>query len=111
MTREEMNRELDQRGRAPGRPFRANQLRRTRKDLLDAAARLTRQGRNPSLDEVAAEAMVSLATAYRHFPDVSTVLSKPRSTSTHRRPNRCSAAGFLTTRCRASSGSTGRFTT
>ena len=74
MTREEMNRALDQRGRVPGRPFRANQLRRTRKDLLEAAARLTRQGRNPRLDEVAAEAMVSLATAYRHFPDVSTVL-------------------------------------
>jgi AcrR family transcriptional regulator len=54
-----------------GRP---NQLRRTRKDLLQAAARLTRQGRNPSLDEVAEEAMVSRATAYRHFPDVSALL-------------------------------------
>ena len=53
---------------------RANQLRRTRKDLLEAAARLTRQGRNPSLDEVAAEAMVSRATAYRHFPDLSALL-------------------------------------
>lgn len=53
---------------------RANQLRRTRKDLLQAAARLTRQGRNPSLDEVAAEAMVSRATAYRHFPDVNALM-------------------------------------
>ena len=53
---------------------RANQLRRTRKDLLQAAARLTRQGRNPSLEEVAEEAMVSRATAYRHFPDVNALI-------------------------------------
>lgn len=53
---------------------RSNQLRRTRKDLLQAAARLARQGLNPSLEEVAEEAMVSRATAYRHFPDVSALL-------------------------------------
>lgn len=53
---------------------RANQLRRTRKDLLQAAARLTSQGRNPSLEEIAEEAMVSRATAYRHFPDVAALL-------------------------------------
>ena len=53
---------------------RANQLLRTRKDLLQAAARLTRQGRNPTLEEIAEEAMVSRATAYRHFPDVSALL-------------------------------------
>ena len=53
---------------------RANQLRRTRKDLLQAAARLTRLGHQPSLDEVAAEAMVSRATAYRHFPDLNALL-------------------------------------
>jgi len=53
---------------------RANQLRRTRKDLLQAAARLTSQGRNPSLEEIAGEAMVSRATAYRHFPDVTALL-------------------------------------
>lgn len=53
---------------------RVNQLRRTRKDLLNAAARLTRQGRHPSLEEVAEEAMVSRATAYRHFPDVGALL-------------------------------------
>jgi len=54
-----------------GRP---NQLRRTRKDLLQAAARLTRRGHNPSLEEVAEEAMVSRATAYRHFPDVNALI-------------------------------------
>lgn len=53
---------------------RANQLRRTRKDLLQAAARLTSQGRNPGLEEIAEEAMVSRATAYRHFPDVTALL-------------------------------------
>jgi AcrR family transcriptional regulator len=53
---------------------RANQLRRTRKDLLQAAARLAREGRSPNLDEVAAAAMVSRATAYRHFPDVNALL-------------------------------------
>lgn len=53
---------------------RSNQLRRTRKDLLQAAARLVRKGSNPSLEEVAEEAMVSRATAYRHFPDVSALL-------------------------------------
>jgi AcrR family transcriptional regulator len=56
---------------ATGRP---NQLLRTRKDLLQAAARLARKGRSPSLEEVAEEAMVSRATAYRHFPDVSALL-------------------------------------
>ncbi|SEA19912.1 TetR/AcrR family transcriptional regulator [Variovorax sp. YR216] len=50
-----------------GRP---NQRRRTRKDLLQAAARLMKQGRKPSLEEIAEEAAVSRATAYRYFPNV-----------------------------------------
>ncbi len=53
---------------------RANQLRRTRKDLLQAAARLVREGRHPTLEEVAEAAMVSRATAYRHFPDLRALL-------------------------------------
>ncbi len=53
---------------------RVNQLRRTRNDLLQAAARLAREGRSPSLEEVAEAAMVSRATAYRHFPDVNALL-------------------------------------
>jgi AcrR family transcriptional regulator len=56
---------------SPGRP---NQRRRTRKDLLQAATRLVRQGRKPSLEEIAEEAMVSRATAYRYFPKVDTLL-------------------------------------
>ena len=50
-----------------GRP---NQRRRTRKDLLMAAARLMKQGRKPSLEEIAEEALISRATAYRYFPNV-----------------------------------------
>ena len=54
-----------------GRP---NQKRRTRKDLLQAAARLMKQGGKPSLEEVAEEALVSRATAYRYFPSIEAVL-------------------------------------
>jgi AcrR family transcriptional regulator len=53
---------------------RANQRRRTRKDLLQAAARVMKQGRNPSLEEIADEAMVSRATAYRYFSGVEALL-------------------------------------
>jgi len=54
-----------------GRP---NQRRRTRKDLLQAASTLMKQGRNPSLEDVAGEALVSRATAYRYFPSVEALL-------------------------------------
>jgi AcrR family transcriptional regulator len=53
---------------------RANQRRRTRRELLEAAARLTREGRKPTLDEVAEAALVSRATAYRYFPSVEALL-------------------------------------
>lgn len=53
---------------------RANQKRRTRKDLLQAAARLMKEGRTPSLEEIAEEALVSRATAYRYFPNVEALL-------------------------------------
>lgn len=56
---------------AIGRP---NQRRRTRKDLLQAAARLMKQGRLPSIEDVAEEALVSRATAYRYFPSVEALL-------------------------------------
>ena len=53
---------------------RRNQRSRTRKDLLEAAARLVKQGRTPSLEEIAEEALVSRATAYRYFPNVEALL-------------------------------------
>lgn len=54
-----------------GRP---NQKTRTRKDLLQAASRLIKQGRTPTLEEVAEGALVSRATAYRYFPSVEALL-------------------------------------
>jgi AcrR family transcriptional regulator len=53
---------------------RSNQRRRTRKDLLEAAAHLMRQGVSASLEEVAEEALVSRATAYRYFPSIEALL-------------------------------------
>lgn len=52
----------------------SNQELRTRKDLLLAAGRLIKEGRKPTMDEVAQEALVSRATAYRHFPSVDALL-------------------------------------
>src|SRR6188508_3227022 len=59
---------------APETGRRTNQRQRTRKDLLRAAARLLESGRAPTMDEVAEEAMVSRATAYRYFPTVEALL-------------------------------------
>ena len=53
---------------------RALQKKRTRQALLDAAARLMREGRDPSLDEVIETAMVSRATFYRYFAGVEPLL-------------------------------------
>lgn len=53
---------------------RRNQKTRTRKDLLQAAARLLKEGRTPTLDEVAEEALVSRATAYRYFPSIESLM-------------------------------------
>lgn len=52
----------------------SNRELRTRKDLLRAASLLMKQGRRPSMEEVAAEALVSRATAYRHFANVDALL-------------------------------------
>lgn len=52
----------------------SNQELRTRKDLLSAASRLMKQGRTPTMEEVAEEALVSRATAYRHFPKIEALL-------------------------------------
>ncbi|MDB5422785.1 MAG: transcriptional regulator, TetR family [Phenylobacterium sp.] len=49
---------------------RPNQRKRTRKDLLEAASRLMRRGEKPGLEEIAEEALVSRATAYRYFPSL-----------------------------------------
>lgn len=59
----------------PGGP-RANQKRRTRRALLQAAARLLKAGRKPTVAEVAEEALVSRATAYRYFPTADALLAE-----------------------------------
>lgn len=48
---------------------RHNQKQRTRQALLDAAITLAKEGRQPSIAEVADAARVSPATAYRYFPN------------------------------------------
>lgn len=49
---------------------------RMRKQLLEAAARLLKNGHRPSIDDVAREAMVSRATVYRYFPSVEAMLAE-----------------------------------
>jgi AcrR family transcriptional regulator len=57
-------------------PARANQRYRTRKDLLAAAGRLMKDGRKPTLEDVAEAALVSRATAYRYFPSIEALLAE-----------------------------------
>ena len=53
---------------------RANQKLRTRTAIVQAAAELSRTGREVSMPEVARAALVSEATAYRYFPDLASLL-------------------------------------
>jgi AcrR family transcriptional regulator len=71
-----MDRDADSQGavREETRRARPGQRQRTRKELLLAASRLLKQGRRPSLDEVAEAANVSRATAYRYFPGMDALL-------------------------------------
>jgi AcrR family transcriptional regulator len=55
---------------------RNHQKLRTRQDLLEAAARLMRQGKIPKLADVAKEAMISRATAYRYFSSDEALLTE-----------------------------------
>ncbi len=55
---------------------RANQKRRTRQALIDAALAFRDEGRNPTFAEVAERALVSRATAYRYFSSVEALVSE-----------------------------------
>lgn len=57
-------------------PGRENQKRRTRRHILDAAARLMAQGRKVTLEDVATEALVSRATVYRYFTSPEMLMSE-----------------------------------
>lgn len=50
------------------------QRRRTRKAIVDAAARLSTAGATPSIDEIAAAADVSRRTVYAYFPSLDHLL-------------------------------------
>src|SRR4030081_1643820 len=58
--------------------MRHRQKNRTRKALLNAAAELVRQGREPTVAEVAEVGEVSRATAYRYFPTQESLLVEMR---------------------------------
>lgn len=64
------------RTRPPQSQSHSNQQRRTRKLLLEAAAALLKRGQAPSMDDIAAEAMVSRATIYRYFPNTEALLAE-----------------------------------
>src|SRR3981081_4344849 len=55
---------------------RFNQKRRTRRALIEAASNLVRAGQQPSVAEAAEAALVSKATAYRHFPTQHALLAE-----------------------------------
>ena len=65
----------DQQPQTPGASGgRVNQKLRTRRALLEAARELVRQGERPTVAKAAKLALVSDATAYRYFPDQSTLV-------------------------------------
>jgi AcrR family transcriptional regulator len=55
---------------------RVNQKLRTRSAILQAAAELSRTGREVTMPEIARAALVSEATAYRYFPDLASLLGE-----------------------------------
>src|SRR5246127_4308647 len=55
---------------------RANQKLRTRPAIVQAAAELSRTGRELTMPEIAKAALVSEATAYRYFPDLASLLQE-----------------------------------
>jgi AcrR family transcriptional regulator len=59
---------------AQGTAGRTNQKLRTRTAIVQAAAELSRTGREVTMSEVAQAALVSEATAYRYFPDLASLL-------------------------------------
>ena len=55
---------------------RVNQKKRTHDAIVRAAAELIRTGREVTMPEIAAAALVSEATAYRYFPDLASLLQE-----------------------------------
>ncbi|MER7668228.1 TetR/AcrR family transcriptional regulator [Kitasatospora sp. NPDC096128] len=59
---------------APTGSGRVNQKKRTHAAIVQAAAELSRTGREVTMPEIAKAALVSEATAYRYFPDLASLL-------------------------------------
>jgi len=55
---------------------RINQKQRTRKALVDKATEFVRDGRKPTVAEVAEAALISKSTAYRYFPSQELLLAE-----------------------------------
>jgi AcrR family transcriptional regulator len=55
---------------------RANQKTRTRRAIIDACRELVRTSLDVTMPEVARRALVSEATAYRYFPDLTSLLAE-----------------------------------
>lgn len=59
---------------------------------MEAAARLVKAGLSPTLVEVAEEALLSRATAYRHFPNIQALMAETALHVAHRPRDQLSAA-------------------
>ncbi|MEU0092024.1 TetR/AcrR family transcriptional regulator [Kribbella sp. NPDC006257] len=65
---------------------REHQKQRTRNALIDAYFELIRQGQSPSIAEVADRAEVSVATAYRYFPNPQSLRADAAVSATRNMP-------------------------
>jgi AcrR family transcriptional regulator len=68
---------------------RIHQKQRTREALVDAARQLVARGLSPTVEDAAADAAISRATAYRYFPNQSALLAAahPETGATSLLPN------------------------
>src|SRR5437588_807612 len=72
---------------------RSNQKLRTRNAIIAATRELIRSGGEVTMPAVAQAALVSEATAYRYFPDLSTLLRDPSRPEVRPYRQRARAAG------------------
>jgi len=73
---------------------RANQKQRTRAAIVEAAARLLRDGGSPSVAQAAEAAKVSRATAYRYFPTPEDLLLEVAAVTPAMAPVEAAMAGL-----------------
>lgn len=66
---------------------RSSQAWRTRRALVEAATAFVREGKAPTVAEAAERALVSRATAYRHFPSQQSLLIEVEADATQPSPD------------------------